>query len=292
MTATAVQEQTNLEKAEKLIKSIGIPAQPKLVLDIDDELKQAEPDIGKITGLISQDPALTAKIIRVVNSPFFGTRKQVDSVKQALTILGLTHFKNVVIASALSEALRLDQRHSINEPFWNHSILAARIAAFIARRLFRNPAMENEAYIAGLFHDCAVPLLAQKFPDYLPLAPAALNQQPAADSLQVEERAYHTNHCAVGYLVAKSWHLPAAVCQAILFHHSPDVDIHADLLTRKLSACLLLAEHINHSYAAMLSGASADASPEAQGLAKALFELDLAPEDLKDLKEDAYEILG
>jgi len=88
-------DQEIIEKTEKLVKGIGIPSQPRVIMEIDEEVKKEDPDFGIISNLVSRDVAMSAKIMKVCNSPLFGLRHKVESVDKALSILGLNNFKKM-----------------------------------------------------------------------------------------------------------------------------------------------------------------------------------------------------
>ncbi len=110
----------------------------------------------------------------------------------------------------------------------------------------------------------------------------------------IEDERYSTHHCAIGYLVAKSWNLPTAVTTAILHHHYINIDIHEDLTLKKLSATLILADYIS-SYLLFLGGSSCSVDPEpewAKSHKKILSELSMSVEDVIELKEDLTDKLS
>lgn len=204
--------QSLLEITEKLMQEIGIPSQPRLLIELNKEVTKEEPDFSIISNLVSRDVGISARIIKVCNSPFFGLRQKVDSINRALSVLGLKNFKNVVLVSALADNMNSSSISSKDfEYFCNHSLFIARIAQAIANRLpfeIKRQVDPDHAYMAGLFHDSAIPLLTKKHKDYFVKIAEALKSN--VSMVSVEEEAYHTNHCLAAYFVAKSWGLPEA----------------------------------------------------------------------------------
>ncbi|MBF0610898.1 MAG: HDOD domain-containing protein [Magnetococcales bacterium] len=232
MDAEKQLKDADIVKAELLVKSIKIPAQPKAVLAITKEMQRPDPNFKTISRLISEDLALSAKVLRVVNSPFYGLPRRVDSIQHAFTLLGLRTFHRVILTGVLHDLLvsKGDKAHmEALEQFWSYSLIVAKIAEFLA---VRNPSYINivsgdHAYLAGLFHDCAVPLFIGKHGDYQ--EKIAIVKQANGQIFAFEEQSYGGNHGAIGYLMAKSWQLPDPICQAIRFHHqfrleSQDID--------------------------------------------------------------------
>ncbi|RJQ42985.1 MAG: HDOD domain-containing protein [Nitrospiraceae bacterium] len=283
-----------IKKAEELVSSIGIPSQPRIVAEINDEIKKPGADLKKISDIIARDVAMSAKLLKIANSPFFGLKEKTDSIQRALSLLGLKNFNNIILSSSLRDAL--GGHGPAAEKFWNHSMSAATISSQLAGRV--GFAAVEQAYIAGLFHDCGIPLLLKKYPDYVQIVDYALGVV-GTDSLSgtnrsiigIEDERYSTHHCAIGFLVAKSWYLSSVVTQAILHHHYVNIDIHTDLNTRKVSAILLVADYIS-SYLLFLGGSSCTVDSEedwAKRHQKVLAELSLSVEDIKDLREDFTE---
>jgi HD-like signal output (HDOD) protein len=278
-----------IAKTEKLVQSIGIPSMPKIIMQIDEEVKKAEPDFEVITNLVVRDVAMSAKIIKVCNSPYFGLRHKVDSVGKALSILGLNNFKDVILASALRDTMNSRNiREKDFEYFCNHSFFIAKVAQTIALRVpkeIRKNLDPNHAYLAGLFHDCAIPMLTKKFNDYLKEVAEALKSKKSM--VAIEEDFYQSNHCIAGYLVAKSWGLPENVCGAIQNHHNVDISAVDDLGTRRILAVLILAESIIYYKDNKMDDVFYvfNYNIGEENYDSLMFELDFAKDDLADIEE-------
>jgi putative nucleotidyltransferase with HDIG domain len=285
-----------VKKAEELISNIGIPTQPQILVNLNKEINKPGADLGDIADIVSRDVALSAKLLKIVNSAFFGLREKVDSIHRALSLLGLKNFNKIILASSLREAL--GNHGPGTEKFWNHSMTTATISSHIAKKVgFEH---EEQAYVAGLFHDCGVPFLMKKFSDYAQIVDYALSVVPS-ESLSgrsrsiigIEEERYDTHHCAIGYLVAKSWRLSLTVAKSVWYHHYIHIDIHKDPSTKRLSAILLLADYIA-GYILYLSGGHCSVESESEWAnmhKKVLSELSLSIDNIKDLKEDLVEKL-
>lgn len=205
----------NEEELQARLRDIAIPACPAILLDLDAELRKEEPDQRAIARLISRDVALSGQIMQVANSPAFTTGRRVDSIVQALTILGVRQIFNLVVTQLLKTALAGKPEVPMDR-FWDNSANTARVAAELARRL--RCMRPDRAYTFGLFHDCGIPLLMKRYEDYRTL----LGEANAADNehfTAIEDARLGTNHAVVGYFLARRWKLPDFVAQAILQHH-------------------------------------------------------------------------
>jgi HD-like signal output (HDOD) protein len=236
----AISEETQLQT---LLQGVDIPPCPAILVDLDAELRKEEPDSREVSRLISQDVALSGHLMQIANSPAFAPGRRLDSVSQALTVLGNQQVFNLVVSQLLKVALagggdaRMDR-------FWESSALIARLSAELARRL--RCVRPDIAYTFGLFHDLGIPLIMKRFPQ----AREALAAANAAEDLsftETEERHLGTNHAVVGYFLARRWRLPDFVSEGILHHHDYAVLAHPGLVSdqaRALIGICVLAEHI------------------------------------------------
>jgi putative nucleotidyltransferase with HDIG domain len=279
------------KKSEKIIGEIGIPSQPQVVMKINEEVSRQDVNFQRIADIISTDSAMTAKLLKVVNSAYFGLSQKVDSVQRALSMLGLKNLNNIILASSLRETLGMHD--SIDEMYWDHSMATATISSHIAKKIqFDNL---DQAYITGLFHDCGIPLMRKRFPEYTELADYALgvvNKESLTGKtksiIDIEDERYATHHGAIGYLTAKSWRISLVVCNTIWHHHDIDIDTHEDSQVKKLSAILLLADYLG-SHILYLRGSKCVVDSEQDWASvhhKTLSELGLDVEDITDFKDD------
>ena len=139
------------QEAEKLLKSIIIPARPAILDVLNREARQSEPNPAKFAQLIGKDVSLSAAMLKTVNSPLFGLSKRVASVPQALAMLGSNNTINIITGLALKNAMRAKQNQQLDR-FWDNAAQEAMVSAFIARRL--PGAQPDAAYTFGLFQNC------------------------------------------------------------------------------------------------------------------------------------------
>ncbi|HIJ59832.1 MAG TPA: HDOD domain-containing protein [Nitrospirae bacterium] len=287
-----------IQDAEKIVKSIGIPSQPTVILSIQSEMSKPNPNMSLIGKLVTEDVGLSANVIRIASSPFVGMGK-VTSIDRALNLLGLKNFFNLVFASALQESLNVKGvPKKIFEVFWSHSLQIAKATQLVAKRVDKKNM--DEAYMTGLFHDCGVPLLIRKFPDYINIVDFTIGTTSAA--INIEESLYKTNHGIVGYLLAKTWKLFPSVCEAVLWHHISDVSSISNKEARVLTACLQLSENLILDetikfYKSSLKDYEFDTMTSIKYLTKVSYkklaeELSLDKDDINDLKEDLSPIIG
>lgn len=209
-------EQSNA-LADMALSGITIPACPASLTALMREAKRPTVTIAKIADQISRDAGIVGPLLKLANSPFVGLRSKVSSVHQAVNVLGLQATLNLVQNIALRQSLG-GQSQSF-EKFWERSSLSAAIAEKVAAK-FPNIS-RDDAYIAALFHDCGIPVLMMKFPDYRETVMAQCKQGKFI--IDVENEMFSTSHTVVGNMLTRSWMLPAQVCKAILYHHDPTI---------------------------------------------------------------------
>ena len=232
------------EKAlAKLVTSgVKLPAQPQVLLDLQRSLAADNYSVRSLANIISKDPGLVAMIFKAARSPVFGRGKKIDNLEQVLMVIGVKQTYNLVQAVALSSAVSDSSRKAF-DIFWTRSREIAQISAIIAAdRVSVCNVFPDQAYMAGIFHECGVPVLMQRFPGYCDTL--HLNDACCWPNLAEEDEKFAVDHCSVGYLVARHWNLPDFVCTAIRYHHEmPHDEMGA---SRALVANLQLAVHFYH----------------------------------------------
>jgi HD-like signal output (HDOD) protein len=227
---------------ENTLKGFSIPPRPHVLVTLSDEMNREEPNLKRIADQIGSDVGLSAAVLKTVNSPFFGLKKRISSVTQAVSLLGLKSVDRLVTSIMLRNSFVSETRTLVN--FWDSAEKAAGIAAHIALALPRGP--RDDAYSFGLFHNAAIPILNQRYPDYMQTLRAAESSNRLVT--EVEDEHHSVNHATLGYLIAKAWFLPSAICEGILRHHDPSVFNEHDAISPQaltLIAIACLSEHLN-----------------------------------------------
>jgi HD-like signal output (HDOD) protein len=265
-----VNEKEALERLAK--QGVKIPPQPRVLVELQQLLVSDDYEMRSVARVIGQDPGIVALLFRLARSPAFSRGKKVDSLEQILMVVGIKQVFNLVQAAALSATIS-DKTRRAFEVFWNRAHEIAQMAAIIAEDLVSVcNVFPDQAYLAGIFHECGVPVLMLRFPRYC----AALQLENATcwPNLSEEDVKFNVDHCSVGYLVARHWGLPDFVCDAIRFHHElPDESVGA---TISLIAIIQLAAHFYH----MLHHVDDPLWGKIGG--RVLSELGFGPEDEKD----------
>lgn len=199
---------------DALIRSIAIPPRPALLVEVQEEMGADDPDFGHIAHLIGCDVALTAGVLRSVNSPFYALSRKAGSLHDAIALLGLRQIGALVTGFALRQAVQGDKMQLTR--FWDVSGKRSYALSRLAHGL--RGVAPDVAQSFGLFCDVGIPLLMPRFPDY---AQTIKQAAKVADRpfTAVEQAAHKTDHALIGALMARTWGLSNVVCQAIRQHH-------------------------------------------------------------------------
>ncbi|MGB1090589.1 MAG: HDOD domain-containing protein [Oceanobacter sp.] len=236
------------EQIQKILQGIKVPPQPQILVDLQMEQAMPDPDIKRISDLIGQDVGLAGTILKVVNSPFYGLKNRISSVLQAVNLIGLSGVVNLINGLSIRGQMSDETIQNMNR-FWDTANDIAQVSTLVAKQVgYPNP--EN-AYLIGLFHNCGIPLLMQRFDNFNEVMERSY-REPERRVVDIENEMLNTNHAVVGYYTAKSWNLPKLFCDVIAEHHSaaryfcPENDRDSELKT--LLAILKLAEHLCGNY--------------------------------------------
>ena len=238
------------EQIQQALQGISVPPQPQIMVDLQMEQYMPDPDLEVIARLISQDPGLSGALLKIVNSSYYGLSNKIASIQRAVNLLGSRSIINLINALSIRGEMSDDTIVTLNR-FWDTAQDVAMTCLTLAKRTGSQTV--DEAYALGLFHDCGVPLMLKRFPNYMTvLEQAYANAGPDCRVVDTENNAFNTNHAVVGYYTAKSWRLPEHVTDAIANHHNA-LAVFSDESSRNpqvknLLAILKMAEHICSSY--------------------------------------------
>jgi len=227
---------------DRLVASgIRIPPQPRVLIELRRKIASGAYDIRSIVRIIGQDPGLVGMLFKASRSPVFARGRKFDKLDQVLQVIGIKQTYNLVQAISLSTAVS-DGKRKAFEVFWRRSSDVAQIAAMIAEdQVSVCNVFPDQAYMAGIFHECGVPVLMMRFPDYC--GKLHLDHACCWPSLAAEDAKFEVDHSSVGYLVARHWGLPDFVCAAIRYHHEMPGDELGAVIS--LVAILQLAIHFH-----------------------------------------------
>jgi putative nucleotidyltransferase with HDIG domain len=212
---TLSESQTELDRYLDRIQHL--PPSPTLMIELTNLLKRPDRDIDELIQLMSQDPSLTAEILKRCNSAFFAAEEPATDVFEATFRLGF--YEVYKVATALSGAQLMGSLANGNvavlEALWRHSACSAAVANLIAQRVEQNEAV---AFTAGLLHDVGKAVLAQASPN-LGKGAGVWN---LTTSDEAERKTFGFTHSELGGRLLARWQLPESIVLPVQFHHAPE----------------------------------------------------------------------
>jgi HD-like signal output (HDOD) protein len=205
-------------RLERILSRVGdLPAMPATAAEVLRLADDPDTDMNQIGDALQRDPGLTAKILRVSNSSYYGMRQYVGTLRLALVILGVREIRNIVLGVSLFESLRDDATESVlKQDFWSHSFSAASVCKELGSKLKLK--LQGEDFIAGLLHDIGKLVLCRQLGDkYAKLYRKANGDQGRVLILEKEELGL--THADAGAALCAKWNLPKTLSDSIWFHH-------------------------------------------------------------------------
>lgn len=205
---------------DEIEKGVGdLPSLPAVVIELLQSLSREDVDADTLAHQISRDQALVAKMLRVANSSFYGLQGKVNSISDAIVVLGLRGVRTLATAAAVTGAFRaIDVPGFDNRVFWRHSVGIALCARAVARHMRVG---EDNAFTVGLLHDIGRLVLASCFPKHL-AAVLAYRDENECLLVDAERAVLGIDHGLIGEVLTMRWHFPSLICSVIAHHHDPD----------------------------------------------------------------------
>lgn len=224
-----IQRASNLEGAlqsdrlKKLVCQMSrLPSIPALYVDVVRKASRPDASLEEVGNIIGRDLAMTAQVLKLSNSAFFGLRRQLSSPDEAVAYLGLDTIKSLVLSiHAFSQFEGLNSGPLSLDALWSHSMRVAGLAKGIAKLEGRDVKSAEEAFAAGMLHDVGKLVLAVNLPKEF----AEACQHAHKDNVEAyvaEERIFGASHADVGGYLIGLWGLPVPVVEAVALHHSPE----------------------------------------------------------------------
>jgi len=262
------QELSDTEAARRLqriTEKVGdLPAMPEIVAEVLQLIEDPSSALEQVSEAIERDPNLTAKVLKISNSAYYGMKQHVGTVKLATVILGLREIRNVVLGVSLFDALRHQRTGSLMAgEFRVHSFLVAAIAKQLSKRL--RLGFEGEAFIAGLLHDIGKMVLARHLGERYGSVLAAAGGYGEA-LCRAERDAFGFSHAEAAAVLAARWNLPATLIGALLLHHRGEGGPLLEAKDPKLAAVVRIADLAARDNLGAVNGpATANAASDEEG---------------------------
>lgn len=210
------------QRLKRITQSIiGLPTLPTVITQLIGLIDNPRTSAKEVAQLISTDQALTAKILKLANSAFYGFPREISTVDLAVVVLGFETVKSLGLSVSVLErfAAGRDDDHLFDrQKFWQHSIACGVAARMLAQKLrYRVP---GEAFAAGILHDIGKLILCQYFPDEFSRVLETAQEEHIYIGV-AEQRVLGVTHAEVGSWLVEKWNLPRQLVDSVAYHHAP-----------------------------------------------------------------------
>jgi putative nucleotidyltransferase with HDIG domain len=194
-----------------------LPSAPIILQTVQSKISESSVSSHEIGSIIESDQGFSARILKLVNSPFYGFSRRIASVEEAITMLGLNVVKQLILTTSVLNSLKLDAYAIDPNSFWKHSFGVGVIARQL---LFKSDkAIREEVFLSGVLHDIGRLIMVKGEPEkFLRLYS---NKDMFVD-LDMESQVFDVDHQELGLLLATKWNFPNAIKAVIAHHHNPE----------------------------------------------------------------------
>jgi len=207
-------------KIERAIETMpSLPVTVAKIMEIANNRNSTPNDLNKV---ITLDPVLTGKVLKLVNSAYYGVANQVTTIVRAIIMLGLNTIKNLAVSTAILGTMNKKQNFAaLNmDAYWQHCLAVGVTAKAIATKMNIDPKIRDEYFISGLLHDIGKIVMNHEFKDdYQNIV--RTGDIKGTSLWKMERKSINIDHTYAGELIAKKWVLSENITAAITKHHSP-----------------------------------------------------------------------
>lgn len=266
---------------------VDLPSTPVVIEKL--HALMADGDVGSrlVAKIVETDPPFVAKLLKLVNSPFYGCRRKISSIEEAITILGFNAVHQLLLATSLMSTVGTGHEAVDVNDFWQHSFGVGMIAKHLLPRADRDT--QSEALVCGILHDIGWLVLARNDPDAFV---SFYYKRKQVTNLEEEAGFFGIDHQKLGEILARKWNFPESILTTIANHHTPQ---DASEKFRRLVSTVNIADMLCHALRVGDSGNFyvAEFHPDAwQALEMGMDELETALRGALKEIEQAGEMLG
>lgn len=277
--------------AEALIEKFKkIKTLPHIVARLVQLVNDEESTLQDFEEVIRLDPALVARLLTLVNSSYFGLTRKVDSISRAVALLGMKNLHNIAVTDAIQGLLRSISGTTEFSPqhLWLHSAASSICCKMIAERIFTLNG--DDAYLCGILHDIGLIVEIEADQEtFLKLIERLVADGPSL--IELEQELFNTDHCQIGYILAKEWRIPDPIAEAIRDHHQ----VNGAINPHSPTGILQMSEYIIHQmgFSAIKDGLTTSLAPSlATHIQTNVEEYKVLAEDLPEELEKTKKMYG
>lgn len=277
-----------MSSAQKLMQHFhNMKTLPQVVTKLSLLIHDENATMKDFEDTIKMDPTLVARLLQLVNSPYYGLMQKVDSISRAVAFIGMKDLYNLTITDALKHIFSARSASSdcySRERLWIHCAAVSICAKALAERIFGING--DDAYLCGILHDFGIIVEEQVVEDDFLAACDAHEENP--NFVEVERKYLDTDHCEIGFLLTQGWNMPPSLREAIRDHHTLLDDVEPQSLTGILQIAEYLTSQLGYT---AIEGSATTISPTlAHHIQDNLDEYTVLMEDLPGEMEKAKDL--
>jgi len=234
-------------KTDEILKKLDsikdIPTLPTIVFELNELLQDPNTPITDISDIIEKDQAMSLRVLKLVNSAFYGIHKEVNNIGNAIVLLGFNTVRNAIVSLGVIKSFsggKALEGFDISD-FWKHSLAVAVVSKSLAGKT--KIASSDSCFVGGLLHDIGKVILAQYFQDLFEKVWNAAKRENIS-FYEAEKKEISIDHAIIGAHLATNWELPESFIDVIRWHH----DVRNDTESKKMILIIYLSDIIVNSY--------------------------------------------
>lgn len=215
-------EAVHMREVEEKVKSIAkLSTLPNVAFKVMELVENPRTSVSILSQMISADHILTARVLKLANSSYYGFPRQISTLNLAIVVLGFNSLRDLVLGISIIDQFSssiLSNEFDVTQ-FWRHALFVGSGAKFLSK--FLEYPVTGEVFVAGLLHDIGYPIMLQHFPQHFEKAyKYSINKD--VSFCKAEKELFGYDHSQLGAWLAEGWNLPEKIVNAIRFHHTPE----------------------------------------------------------------------
>jgi len=198
---------------------IRLVSLPEVCMRVNEMMEEPSTSARTLGEVISRDTGLTARLLKIVNSSFYGFSSKIETVSRAVTVIGLRELRGLVLAASAVETFSKIPAEVLNRVhFWRHSVYCGVVAQLIAEEC--KVLHSERLFVAGLLHDIGKLIISHRLPEQM----KTIKERVAAEQrfdYEIEREELGFDHADVGGALLREWKMPPTLCDAVHYHHRP-----------------------------------------------------------------------
>ena len=197
-----------------ILKTVDIPSLPPIAMKVMELIKDDHASLKSLEEIITRDQGFTTRLLRIANSPYYGQDRKIESISQAIMLIGFDTLRSLILATSLRDLHR--NYGPFEQKLWEHALGVGLCSSLIA--MITHLSNSDEALVSGLLHDVGKTVINNAMPEMYIKIYEKLHQEKRL-SIEIENEILGFNHSIIGSLISKKWKLPEKYEVVITYHH-------------------------------------------------------------------------